>query len=177
MSALREASVAFARKGAHPLLSVERLFATERAAAGLESRRIGLAERGLATELRRRLGDIWGDRQNGRLANDLVERLIRRERRSADRALIAAYLLDYPVDHPAFPALREAVAIAADRHAWRWQEAGRRWRLWEGPNSLGEALRVAPDPQALLREAGFVGRLAEGAFVSAARADAERSAR
>ena len=41
MSRLREASLALARTGTHAVLPVERLFATERIAAGLETRRTG----------------------------------------------------------------------------------------------------------------------------------------
>ena len=163
MSRLREVAVAFARTGAHPVLSVERLFAIERAAAGLEARRMKHARR---------------ERPSVEtLTASQIGHALACERRSADRAIVDAYLLRYPVDHPAFAALQAAAAVAADRHDWRWREAGRRWQLWSGPDGLGDALRDHADPQALLREAGFVGRLAEGAFVSAARADAARSAR
>ncbi len=154
MSVLRETSAAFARTAAHPVLSVERLLATERVAAALEARRMKRATR---------IDRASPDTPTGR--------------RSVDRATIEAYLLNYPVDRPNFAALQADAAGAADRRDWRWREAGRRWRLWEGHAGLAEALASAPDPAALLREAGFVGRLAEGAFVSAARADAVRSAR
>lgn len=192
MSALREASVAIARTAAFPVLSVERLFAAERVAAGLETRRIGLgrsladiadraSDKGVAAlavaDLRRLLAAVWTDRRYARFAEPVVERVLGLGRRSADRALIVAYLRDYPVDHPAFATLRDAVAVAAGRHDWRWREVGTQWTLWEAPTALGEALRLAADPAALLRDAGFVGRLADGVFVSAARAGAARSAR
>jgi hypothetical protein len=192
VSRLREASVAFARTGAYPLLSVERMFAVERVAAALEARRLGgvepwpeLIERATATgcaglsasAVRRLLSGIWADRAQAQLASAIVGEAVAIERRSTDRTLIACYLRDYPVDHIAFAPLRDAAAIAAERHAWSWRDAGRRWRLWEGPALLGEALRKAGDPQRLLHEAGFTGRLADGAFVSAARADAARATR
>jgi hypothetical protein len=192
MSRLRDSSVAFARTGAHRLLSIERLFATERIAAGLEARRIGQAEpfaelvertadKGVAglsvADLRRLLAGIWTDRSRARLAGTIVDHALGVARRSVDRALVAAYLLDYPVDHSAFEALRAAAAVAAERHIWSWRDAGRAWRLWDGPALLGDALRDADDATLLLREAGFVGRLVDGAFVSAARADAARSMR
>jgi hypothetical protein len=151
---LREAAAAFARTAAHPVLSVERLLATERAAAGLEARRMKRAAR---------IDRPAPDTPAGR--------------RSADRAIVEAYLLTYPVDRPGFAALQQRAASAADRHDWRWRAVGARLALWEGHGGLAEALASARDPAALLREAGFVGRLAEGAFVSAARADAVRSAR
>jgi len=160
---LREASAAIARTAAHPVLSVERLLATERVAAALEARRMKRAARIDRLSL-------------DSLAGATVERALAAGRRSVDRAIVEAYLLHYPVDRPGFAALREAAAVAADRHDWRWREAGRRWRLWEGPAGLAALLASASDPAALLREAGFVGRLADGAFVSAARADAVRSA-
>ncbi len=190
MSALREASTASARMGAHPLLSVERLFASERIAAGLEARRIervsvwdelvDRASAGPATlspaDLRRLLAGIWSERAHAGLAAPIVERAVAFGRRSVDRAILSAYLLDHPVDHRAFAALRAAAAVAADRHDWGWREAGRRWCLWEGPDALGAAIREAAEPSALLREAGFVGRLADGAFVSAARTEGDRRA-
>lgn len=154
----------FARTGAHPVLSAERLLATERVAAGLEARRI----KNMA-----RIDRLSPDTLTGAS----VERALTSGRRSVDRAIVEAYLLHYSVDRPGFAALQAAAAIAADRHDWRWRDAGRRWHLWSGPHASGEALREHADPAALLREAGFVGRLADGAFVSAARADAVRSTR
>ena len=187
MSRLRDAALALARTGAHPVLPIERLFAIERIAAGLETRRTGTPtpwadlveraeEKGLGAlsiaELRRLLRGIWTDRSRVRLAGALVERLGWDEERSTDRALIASYLVAYPVDHPAFDRLRAVAAAGADRHAWRWRDSGSLYRLWDGPATLGKALGQAEDPQALLRDAGLVGRLADGAFVTAARTDA-----
>ncbi len=192
MNRLHDAADALARTGAYPLLSIERLFATERVAAALEARRMEsreswrerierAAETGVASlppaDLRRLVSGIWTERAHARLAAPIVEAAATRGRRSLDRALIAAYLIEYPVDHAAFAPLRAAAAAAADRHAWRWRDAGATWRLWEGPAMLGAALAEAGDPSALLRDAGLVGRLAGGAFVSAACADAVRSAR
>ena len=192
MSRLRAASIALARTGGHPVLSVERLFAIERIAAGLEARRIpgGLGasdlieraeDKGLSAlsiaDLRRLLRTIWTDRGRARLASALVERLAEDGRRSIDRAVIATYLGLYPVDHPAFGRLRGAAAAAADRHGWAWRAAGQTWRLWEGSDTFGEALRAAADPAALLRDTGFVGPLANGAFISAASAGAARATR
>jgi len=191
MSRLREASRALARTGAHPVLPVERLFAIERIAAGLETRRIArpapwldLADQarddGLGSlpiaDLRRLLRPIWADRAQTRLAGALVERLAEDARRSTDRALITSYLVAYPVDHPAFERLRAAAAAGADRHAWQWREAGRAWQLWDGPAAFGKALKRAVDGQALLRDAGLVGSLADGGFVSAARRGAASAA-
>jgi hypothetical protein len=192
VSALREASVALARKGGYPVLSIERLFAIERVAAGIEARRIpgglGAAElieraedKGLGAlsiaDLRRLLRAIWADRGRARLASALVERLAEDGRRSVDRALIATYLGAYPADHPAFERLRAAAAAAADRHDWAWRAAGQTWRLWEGIDTVGKALQTASDPVALLRDTGLVGHLANGAFVTAASASAARSGR
>jgi hypothetical protein len=192
VSRLREAAVACARTGAHPLLSVERLLATERVAAALEARRMnavdawsglvaGAVDKGIAAliaaDVRRLLAGIWTDRVHARLAGPLVDRALALDRCSIDRALITAYLRDYPTDHIAFEPLRAAAAAAADRRDWPWRDAGRTWRLWDGPAALGAALHQAAEPHALLRATGFGGRLGDGAFVSAARADAARLAR
>ena len=192
MTGLRAAAIALARIDRHPVLPIERLFATERVAAGLEARRTGGAEpwpdfvarlrSGDATllsaaALRRLVRGLWRDRSAAASAAGIVERAVAIGRRSIDRAIVEAYLLHHPVDHRAFEALRAAAALAAGRHDWRWRSAGEQWRLWDDPAAFGEALGLADDPERLLRDAGFVGPLAGGAFVSAARAGAARSAR
>lgn len=184
MSGLREVAAVSARRGAHPLLSVERLLASERVAAGIEARRIGRREAWddlvarlpgaslaalPAADQRRLLLGIWTERSIASLAGGVVEQAAAGRRRSLDRAIVEAYLLRYPSDHPAFGALRAAAALAADRHDWRWREAGARWSLWDGPAGLGDALRDTFDARRLLHETGFVGRLANGVFLRAAR--------
>ena len=98
---------------------------------------------------------------------------IRAPGRSGDRAAILSYLRGDPGD----AAARTAAAAAAERHDWPWRERGRRWRLWEGPETLAATLRQAPDRTTVLRGAGLVGSLAAGGFAAAALAAADRRAK
>jgi hypothetical protein len=62
---------------------------------------------------------------------------VARSRKSVDRAIIAAYLRHFPVDHPGFDHLTHASALVANRHDWPWRARGDRWALWdpdEGPS-------------------------------------------
>jgi hypothetical protein len=187
MTALRKAAEAIARTGIHQVLTAERLFASERVAAGLDALRVAtiepwdeLAARAGADitaladgELRRLIDGIWHQPGGGRLAATSMAEAAVRRRRSCDRAVIEAYLRHYPQDHPAFGALRTAAEAAAIRHDWAWQERGRRWRLWEkdAPDLLRAAIAEGGDAGALLAEAGLVGALRDGAFATVVRAD------
>lgn len=153
-----EAAARAARLGVLPLLPAERLLASERTAAALAARafRPPTTVAGAIDPRDVRAG--WGD-------GDLIGRALAEGRRSLDRAIVETYLRDYPVRHPGFATLAAAAATAAERHDWHWREAGRHWRLWDGP----DALRAAPSRAAGLRAAGLVGGLATGAFARAVR--------
>jgi hypothetical protein len=186
MTALRNAAEAIARTGTLPVLTAERLFASERVAAGLDAHRVPalepwdelLARAGAELAdlpdgaLRRLIDGIWDTSAGGRLAAALPAEALARRRRGCDRAVIEAYLRHYPRGHPAFEALREAAAIAAERHDWRWRERGRRWQLWasDAPDLLRAEIARGTAIDSLLAEAGLIGTLAQGAFVSAVRA-------
>ncbi|HEY0270530.1 MAG TPA: hypothetical protein VGC10_06035 [Sphingomonas sp.] len=186
MTGLRRAAETIARTGIHPVLTAERLFASERVAAGLDALRVApfepwdeLVARALADisvlsagELRRLIDGVWRDPAPGRLAIALAGAVLARGGRSGDRALIEAWLRHYPRDHGGFDALREAAATAAGRHDWAWRERGRRWRLWaeDAPALLRAAIADGGEADALLAEAGLTGTLAHGAFADAVRA-------
>jgi hypothetical protein len=183
---LRKAAEAIARTGTYPALTAERLFASERVAAGLDALRVApfepweaLVARAAADlpalsdgELRRLIDGIWHRPGPGRIAAPLIGEILTRWRRSGDRALIEAYLRHYPKDHPTFRVLREAAGFVAGRHDWPWRERGRRWRLWEsdGPDALRAAIADGGEAEALLAEAGLNGSFAQGAFAQAVRA-------
>jgi hypothetical protein len=186
MTGLRKSAEAIARTGTHPALTAERLFATERVAAGLDALRVtpfepwellvARAMPELATltdgELRRLIDGIWHRPGPGRAAAPIVGEALTRNRRNCDRALIDAYLRHWPKDHPTFRILRESAGFAAGRHDWPWRERGQRWRLWEsdGPDALRAAIADGGDAGALLAEAGLAGALGDGAFAAAVRA-------
>ena len=186
MTGLRRAADGIARTGTHPALTVERLFASERVAAGLDALRVApfepwdelaaRAEIGLATvsngELRRLADGIWHRPAPGRIAAPIVGEILARRRRSSDRAMIAAYLRHYPTDHPGFRMLREAAGLVAERHDWAWRKRGRRWRMWESdaPAALRAAIADGGDAGILCAEAGLIGALAQGAFAAIVRA-------
>lgn len=174
MNALRDIAREIARRPPPPLLAFERMFATERAAAQLESRRIGAPLRPLpdpdavdaidAAGLRRLLGTLWTDRRCDRAATSAIARARAIGVRSVDRAIILAYLRHYPAGHPAFDDLRTAAAEAAKAHDWPWATRGDRWALWtgDGPRMVREAL--AADA---MDDAGLSRLLAGSGFVSA----------
>lgn len=186
MTAFRKAAEAIARTGIHPVLTAERLFASERVAAGLDALRvtpfepwellIARAVPDLATlsdgELRRLIDGIWHRPGPGRIAAPVIGEILTRGRRNGDRALIEAYLRHYPTDHPTFRILRESAGFAAGRHDWPWRERGRRWRLWEadGPDALRAAIADGGEAEPLMADAGLSGALAQGAFAAAVRA-------
>ena len=119
-------------------------------------------------ELKRLLDGIWAEETLDGAAAPLLEDGVRRERKSIDRSIITAYLRNFPHDHPAFDHLVHASALVANRHDWPWRERGSKWELWQpdqGPTRLSRALLATENPAQLLREMGFDGDLATGAFV------------
>jgi hypothetical protein len=127
MSGLRDAAERLRRSEPLPILSLERLFVTERAAAQLAGRRYDTGERSAETrELRLGLAAILHAPQPAALLDEALAV----DRRSVDRAIVAAYLAALPTDHVDLPALRDAAETAATRHDWRWRELGERLRLW-----------------------------------------------
>jgi hypothetical protein len=174
VSALRDIAKDIARRPPPPLLAFERMFATERAAAQLESRRIGTAQREApdpdavdaidAAGLRRLIGTLWPDRRWNRAAARVIARGREISTRSLDRAIILACLRHYPVDHPAFADLRAAAAAASMAHDWPWATRAERWVLWtdDGPRRVREA--VAADA---MDDPGLMRRLAGSAFLAA----------
>lgn len=127
MSGLRTTAERLRRAGGYPILSQERLFGTQRAAAQLAARRLDEGERtASARALRRQVARL----SDAPLAAAVAQALAA-ERRSVDRALIAAYLAALPSRHPEFERLRAAAETAAERHDWRWRDLGRRCYLWQ----------------------------------------------
>lgn len=119
-------------------------------------------------DLRRLVQDMWDDPRCNTIAASALSAASTIGAKSVERTLITAYLRHFPVDHPVFPELAEAVSTFAERHDWPWRERGRKWRLWDsrnGPRSLAEALIRSSDPTAALRDAGLDGDLAQGEFV------------
>lgn len=122
-------------------------------------------------DLKRLLDGIWGDDALDSAAEPLLDQSVERGRKSIDRSIIAAYLRDFPVDHPAFDHLTHASALVANRHDWPWRARGNDWDLWkpdQGPDRLSRALLTTENPAQLLRDIGLDGDLATGAFVEEA---------
>lgn len=182
MSGLRRAAEDIARTGIHPVLTAERLFAIERIAAELDALRVRgtepwsdlllRAREDLAAlpdgALRRLIAGVWRDRAASGIVAALLAEALARRRRGCDRAIIESYLRAHPRDHPAFPALREAAALAAERHDWPLRTRGRRWLLWseDAPERLRAAIAAGAPAEALLAEAGLTGVLRHGAFAA-----------
>jgi hypothetical protein len=111
---------------------------------------------------------MWAEDSLEKTAPPVLGQSVARSRKSVDRAIIAAYLRHFPVDHPGFDHLTHASALVANRHDWPWRARGDRWALWdpdEGPSRLSRALLHTDGPAQLLREAGLDGDLATGGFV------------
>jgi hypothetical protein len=122
-------------------------------------------------EIKRLLDGIWEEEALDDAAVPLLENGVRRERKSIDRSIIAAYLRNFPLDHPAFDGLTHASALVANRHDWPWRERGNSWDLWnpdQGPDRLSRALLTSDNPAQMLRDIGFDGDLATGAFMKEA---------
>ncbi|WP_336966792.1 EH signature domain-containing protein [Sphingobium aquiterrae] len=119
-------------------------------------------------DLRRLIDGIWGEESLDAMATPLLDNSVRRDRKSIDRAIITAYLRNFPLGHPAFNHLTHASAFVANRHDWPWRARGTAWDLWKpdlGPVRLSMALLSTDDPGQLLRDIGLDGDLANGAFV------------
>ncbi len=119
-------------------------------------------------ELKRLLDGIWAEDSLDREAAPILDQGVARARKSIDRSIIATYLRNFPLDHPAFGHLTHASALVANRHDWPWRERGAQWELWKpdlGPPRLSRALLATDDPVQLLRDIGLDGDLATGAFV------------
>lgn len=197
MKGLREIGEDIARMPGLPTLRLDRMLACERVAKMISeapprsldpakaepwekvARRLDPARLDAADprDMRRAISDIWLDPDRSDWAAPIVDHARGAERKSFDRALVMAYLRRFPVDHRAFPRLAQAAALAAARHDWPWRARGQRWPLWDakrGPQQVAQELLLAPDPAALLVEAGFEGDLSEGAYVAAALAAACR---
>lgn len=126
-------------------------------------------------DLRRLVQDLWADPRCDAIAAPALTAALDIAAKSIDRAVVTAYLRHLPTAHPAFPALRKAVAVLAERHDWPWRERGRQWQLWDernGPALLGRVLLDGNDPISTLRDAGFDGDLIQGAYVREAIAKA-----
>lgn len=122
-------------------------------------------------ELKRLLDGIWAEEDLDNAVAPLLDHGVRRERKSIDRSIIAAYLRSFPLDHPAFDHLTHASALVANRHDWPWRERGSQWDLWkpdQGPDKLSRALLATENPAQLLRDVGLDGDLGTGAFVEEA---------
>lgn len=181
MNRLHESTQAIRGGVVWPVLSQERLFATEHVAAKLDLRPsetacsvlahtlLPGAVAGLsASDLRQALDDAWSGPVPPAVPAALLASALARNRRSCDRAVIEAYFMRYPASHAGFALLREAACTAAERHAWHWRVAGRRYRLWDADAAdRCAAIHAAPDAaRALLRELGLIGRLAQGGFAA-----------
>ena len=126
-------------------------------------------------DLRRLVQDMWADPRCDAIAAPALSAALASDAKSIDRVLVTAYLRHLPTGHPAFPALRDAVALLAERRDWPWRERGREWQLWDernGPAVLGGVLLDTEDPVSMLRDAGFDGDLIQGAYVREAIAKA-----
>lgn len=126
-------------------------------------------------EIRRALAPAWRSlNRNGRASQDwvidLTHAALGLQRRSADRAVISAWLDVFPTS-PMSATLAGAARMAAERHDWPYRTAGRTFNLWDpnsGPRTLGRRLLESDDLSALLQEAAIgPGRFAS-AFVQAA---------
>ena len=109
-------------------------------------------------DLKRLLDGIWAEATLDDSAAPLLDHGVQRQRKSIDRSIIAAYLRNFPHDHPAFDRLTYASARVASRHDWPWRERGTKWDLWkpdQGPDRLSRALLSAENPAHLLREIGL----------------------
>jgi len=119
-------------------------------------------------DLKRLLDGMWAEDTLEEAARPVLNQSVARSRKSVDRAIIAAYLRHFPLDHSGFDHLMHASALVANRHDWPWRARGDRWALWdpdEGPSRLSRALLGTDGPAQLLREAGLDGDLATGGFV------------
>lgn len=119
-------------------------------------------------DLKRLLDGIWAEADLEDNAAPLLDHGVRRQRKSIDRSIIAAYLRTFPQDHPAFGHLTHASALVANRHDWPWRGRGDKWDLWkpdQGPDRLSRALLSADNPAKLLHDIGLDGDLATGGFV------------
>jgi hypothetical protein len=178
--ALRDIAHEIGRRPPPQLLSFERLSATERAAATLENRRIGVVQAIPADPdavdaiesaiVRRLLATIWSDPHWDSVAARLVLQARDAGQPGLDRALILAYLRCYPTGHRAFVTLRTAAAAASTAHDWAWAARGDRWSLWtpDGPNRARDAIAAGT-----MADDGLERCLAGSAFLAAAD-DADR---
>jgi hypothetical protein len=122
-------------------------------------------------DLRRLIGELWGDSRCERVAPAVLEAAIAADAKSIDRMVLTAYLRHFPSRHPAFEPLRKASALTASRRDWPWHARGETWLLWDaqaGPKQVAAALLEQDEPAAVLRAAGLDGDLAHGAFVGEA---------
>jgi hypothetical protein len=109
-------------------LSFERLFAVQRASASIASRRLYSGSRTEpARMLRRQIATLEAA---GHKLAEVIDRALKEDKRSVDRAIIHAYLGAMPSSHADFRLLRQAAETAADRHSWSWRDAGRQFALW-----------------------------------------------
>lgn len=137
-------------------------------------------ERLPSREMRALIDLVWMDDHHERLARAGLDVAVAANRKSYDRAIIAAYLRHFPTHHPAFRDLLGAVQLVAGRRNWPWAARGTRWRLWdaeEGPRTVAGHLLVGNEPPGdALRTLGLDGDLSEGRFLAAALAAACRTA-
>lgn len=118
-------------------------------------------------DVKRLLRDMWVEQGCEGAERGLLDNGVGRDRASIDRAVVESYLLRFPTQHIAFPALQEASEKVAGRRDWPWHARGENFRLWDehaGPQRLAIAL-LATDNPAEVRQAGLDGDMATGAFV------------
>lgn len=119
-------------------------------------------------DLRRLLLDLWSHETLNNQAVPIVDEGVQRDRKSIDLRIIAAFLKEFPTEHPAFDHLTQQSKAVAIRNDWVWKARSEKWQLFDpkvGPMRLSKALISADEPFAVLQEAGLDGDLASGGYV------------